>query len=132
MASVVVVIRRFSRKRECPRKGSFRDVHCFRRGHAGDGPLRQLSYRAGARHVAQRLLHIFRLPRHAHSLADGARRRIFSGVLFILLTVSGIREQIVNGIPDSLKHSTAAGIGMFIAFVGLKNTKIVVANPPRW
>jgi adenine/guanine/hypoxanthine permease len=53
----------------------------------------------------------------------------FSGVLFVLLTVSRVREQIVNGIPDCLKHSTAAGIGMFIAFVGLKNAKIVVANP---
>src|SRR6201981_1652867 len=53
----------------------------------------------------------------------------FSGVVFILLTASGIREQIVNGIPDSLKHSTAAGIGMFIAFVGLRSAKLVVANP---
>src|ERR1700719_4145457 len=53
----------------------------------------------------------------------------FSGVLFVLLTVSRVREQIVNGIPDSLKHSTAAGIGMFIAFLGLKNAKLVVANP---
>jgi adenine/guanine/hypoxanthine permease len=53
----------------------------------------------------------------------------FSGVLFILLTVTRMREQIVNGIPDSLKHSTAAGIGMFIAFVGLRNARIVVSNP---
>jgi adenine/guanine/hypoxanthine permease len=53
----------------------------------------------------------------------------FSGVLFLLLTASGIREQIVNGIPDCLKHSTAAGIGMFIAFVGLRNARLVVANP---
>src|SRR5215471_1839775 len=53
----------------------------------------------------------------------------FSGVLFVLLTVTRIREQIVNGIPDGLKHSTAAGIGMFIAFVGLRNAKLVVANP---
>jgi adenine/guanine/hypoxanthine permease len=52
-----------------------------------------------------------------------------SGVLFLLLTVSRIREQIVNGIPECLKHSTAAGIGMFIAFLGLKNAKLVVANP---
>ncbi|MGH9715039.1 MAG: NCS2 family permease [Candidatus Acidiferrales bacterium] len=52
-----------------------------------------------------------------------------SGVLFVLLTVTRVREQIVNGIPDSLKHSTAAGIGMFIAFVGLRNAKLVVANP---
>lgn len=53
----------------------------------------------------------------------------FSGVFFLILTVTGIREQIVNGIPDCLKYSTAAGIGMFIAFVGLRNAKLVVANP---
>ena len=53
----------------------------------------------------------------------------FSGVLFVLLTVTKVREQIVNGIPDCLKHSTAAGIGMFIAFVGLRNAKLVIANP---
>lgn len=53
----------------------------------------------------------------------------FSGVLFLVLTVTRVREQIVNGIPDCLKHATAAGIGMFIAFVGLRNAKLVVANP---
>lgn len=53
----------------------------------------------------------------------------FSGVLFVLLTVTKVREQIVNGIPDCLKYSTAAGIGLFIAFVGLRNAKLVVANP---
>jgi adenine/guanine/hypoxanthine permease len=52
-----------------------------------------------------------------------------SGVFFLILTVTRVREQIVNGIPDCMKHSTAAGIGMFIAFVGLRNAKIVVANP---
>ena len=53
----------------------------------------------------------------------------FSGVFFLILTVSRVREQIVNGIPDCLKHSTAAGIGMFIAFVGLRNANLVVASP---
>jgi AGZA family xanthine/uracil permease-like MFS transporter len=52
-----------------------------------------------------------------------------SGVVFLVLTVTRVREQIVNGIPDCLKHSTAGGIGMFIAFVGLRNAKLVVANP---
>jgi adenine/guanine/hypoxanthine permease len=52
----------------------------------------------------------------------------FSGTLFILITVTRVREQIVNGIPDCLKHSTAAGIGVFIAFVGMRNAKLVVAN----
>ncbi|MGA3103061.1 MAG: NCS2 family permease [Terriglobales bacterium] len=51
-----------------------------------------------------------------------------SGCVFLVLTVSRLREQIVNGIPDCLKHSTATGIGMFIAFIGLRNAKIVVAN----
>jgi AGZA family xanthine/uracil permease-like MFS transporter len=52
-----------------------------------------------------------------------------SGVLFLLLTLTKAREQIVNGIPDCLKNGTAAGIGLFIAFIGLRNAKIIVANP---
>jgi len=52
-----------------------------------------------------------------------------SGVVFLLLTVTRVREQIVNGIPGCLKHSTAGGIGMFIAFVGMRNANLVVANP---
>lgn len=52
----------------------------------------------------------------------------FSGLLFLVLTVTRIREQIVNGIPNSLKYSTAAGIGMFIAFIGMRNAKLVVPN----
>ena len=42
-----------------------------------------------------------------------------SGTLFLILTLTNIREHIVNDIPDCLKHGTAAGIGFFIAFVGL-------------
>jgi AGZA family xanthine/uracil permease-like MFS transporter len=53
----------------------------------------------------------------------------FSGSVFLILTVTRVREQIVNGIPDCLKHSTAGGLGMFIAFVGLRNANLVVANP---
>lgn len=53
----------------------------------------------------------------------------FSGLAFLVLTVTRVREQIVNGIPDCLKHSTAGGIGMFIAFIGLRNANIVVSNP---
>src|SRR5277367_1648697 len=53
----------------------------------------------------------------------------FSGLLFLLLTLTNVREQIVNGIPNCLKYGTAAGIGLFIAFIGLRNAKIIVANP---
>jgi AGZA family xanthine/uracil permease-like MFS transporter len=52
-----------------------------------------------------------------------------SGILFLALTLTNVREQIVNGIPDCLKHGTAAGIGLFIAFVGFRNANIIVANP---
>ncbi|HKW35555.1 MAG TPA: NCS2 family permease [Candidatus Acidoferrum sp.] len=52
-----------------------------------------------------------------------------SGLLFLALTLTKIREQIVNGIPDCLKYGTAAGIGLFIAFIGLRNAKVIVANP---
>ena len=54
---------------------------------------------------------------------------LLSGLLFLLLTLTNVREHIVNDIPDCLKHGTAAGIGLFIAFVGLRNAKMIVANP---
>jgi len=52
-----------------------------------------------------------------------------SGTLFLFLTLTNVREQIVNGIPDCLKHGTAAGIGFFIAFIGLRNARAIVSNP---
>ncbi|MGD0909242.1 MAG: NCS2 family permease [Candidatus Acidiferrales bacterium] len=52
-----------------------------------------------------------------------------SGCIFLLLTLTNIREHIVNDIPDCLKHGTAAGIGFFIAFIGLRNAKIIIASP---
>src|SRR6266550_8959889 len=51
-----------------------------------------------------------------------------SGLLFLVLTLTNIREHIVNDIPDCLKHGTAAGIGFFIAFIGLRNAKMIVAS----
>ena len=70
----------------------------------------------------------FRLPWHACAVATALGVIFFSGVLFLLLTVTRVREQIVNGIPECLTFDRG-GIGMFIAFVGLRNAKLVVANP---
>ena len=50
------------------------------------------------------------------------------GIIFIILTVFNIRELIVNAIPLNLKHAVSAGIGLFIAFIGLQNAGIVVNN----
>lgn len=52
-----------------------------------------------------------------------------SGVIFLLLTLTKIRETIINSIPNSLKSAIGAGIGLFIAFIGLVNAGIVVSNP---
>ncbi len=52
-----------------------------------------------------------------------------SGVLFVLLSVVGARQAIVQAIPRSLKFAITAGIGAFLAFLGLKNAGIVVGNP---
>ncbi|MEM1505276.1 NCS2 family permease [Domibacillus sp. 8LH] len=51
-----------------------------------------------------------------------------SGIVFFLLTVTGIREKIIIAIPEGLKAAITAGIGLFIAFVGFKNAGLVVAN----
>lgn len=51
------------------------------------------------------------------------------GVIFIILTFFNVREMIVNSIPLVLRYAISAGIGMFIAFIGLKNAGIIDANP---
>lgn len=50
------------------------------------------------------------------------------GIIFILLTVSNLREKIVDVLPDTLKNSISAGIGLYIAFIGLQNADIIVES----
>jgi len=52
-----------------------------------------------------------------------------SGVLFLLLTFAGVRQLIVNAIPRALFSAIAAGIGLFIAFIGLRGAGLVADNP---
>lgn len=51
-----------------------------------------------------------------------------SGIVFLILTVTGVRQKIVDGVPGVLKSAIGVGIGLFIAFIGLKNAELVVAN----
>ncbi|MBA4538474.1 NCS2 family permease [Bacillus aquiflavi] len=51
---------------------------------------------------------------------------LISGLIFILLTLSGIREKIINSIPAELKFAVSAGIGLFITFIGFQNAGIIV------
>ncbi len=52
-----------------------------------------------------------------------------SGIIFLLLTFGGIRQRLVSAIPHELHAAVAGGIGLFIAFIGLKNVGIIVKNP---
>lgn len=53
---------------------------------------------------------------------------LIEGLIFILLTVTNLREKIVDCLPMTLKHAISAGIGLFIAFLGLQNAGIIVKN----
>lgn len=53
---------------------------------------------------------------------------LIEGLIFILLTVTNLREKIVDAIPVTLKNAIGAGIGLFISFIGLQNAGIIVNN----
>lgn len=52
-----------------------------------------------------------------------------SGVIFLLLSLVGVREMIIDAVSPSMKHGLAAGIGLFIAFIGLQNAGLIVKDP---
>lgn len=54
---------------------------------------------------------------------------LFSGLIFIVLSLTGLRELIINAIPAQLKYAVGAGIGLFITFLGFQKADIIVADP---
>ena len=53
---------------------------------------------------------------------------LIEGIIFVILTVTNVREAIINAIPKAMKSAVSAGIGLFIAFIGLVNSHIIVDN----
>ena len=53
---------------------------------------------------------------------------LLSGIIFVVISVTGVRKMIINAIPQQLKLAIGGGIGFFIAFIGLKNAGIIVAD----
>src|ERR1051325_7587907 len=51
-----------------------------------------------------------------------------NGVIFLVLSITGVRERIIAAIPHALKIAVTCGIGLFIAFIGLKNGGVIVAH----
>lgn len=54
---------------------------------------------------------------------------LMEGIVFLLITFINVREAILNAIPENLRYAISVGIGMFIAFIGLKNADIIVSSP---
>ncbi len=57
--------------------------------------------------------------------AMGLTAVFISGIIFIILTVTQIRQMLITAVPDSLKHAITVGIGLFIAIIGLKNSGLM-------
>lgn len=64
-----------------------------------------------------------------YSWQEGLFGIFIAGLLFLTLSITGIREKIINAIPETLKHALGAGIGFFIAFLGLNSIGLIVSNP---
>lgn len=54
---------------------------------------------------------------------------LIEGIIFIILTLTNVREAIINGMPMVIKHAVSVGIGLFIAFIGFQNAGIIIDNP---
>ena len=52
-----------------------------------------------------------------------------SGIIFLVISATGLRELVIKAIPQDLKFAVSAGIGLFIAFIGFKNAGIIISNP---
>ena len=63
-----------------------------------------------------------------HSWQFALTAIFIEGIIFIILTITKVRQWIVDAIPLNLRHAIGAGIGLFIAFIGLKNGGIIVNN----
>lgn len=62
------------------------------------------------------------------SPAMGLTAVFISGIIFIILTLTQIRQMLVTAVPDSLKHAITVGIGLFITIIGVKNSGVMTVN----
>ncbi|MEI8631135.1 NCS2 family permease [Vibrio sp. PP-XX7] len=92
------------------------------------GLIAELSDCLSARYGIECILYLYRCGRNGVYMAGCVSGCFCSGVLFILLSLFKIREWIINSIPMSLRTGISAGIGLFLAFIALKNAGIIVGN----
>src|SRR5690606_4086561 len=62
------------------------------------------------------------------SPAMGLTAVFISGVIFIILTITQVRQMLIDAVPDSLKHAITVGIGLFITVIGMKNSGLMTIS----
>ena len=97
-------------------------------GNSFDGGICQLSVCSGTGDGTKRIFCVYRGHSDGIYLEDGTGAVFLEGLIFIVLSLTSVREAIFNAIPMNLKHAVSAGIGLFIAFIGLQNAKVVVGS----
>ncbi|WP_068268622.1 NCS2 family permease [Caviibacter abscessus] len=65
---------------------------------------------------------------YGYTWQEGLSLVFLSGIIFLIISLTGVRKKIIDSIPSSLKQAIGAGIGFFIAFIGLVNSGIIVKN----
>ena len=99
------------------------------------GSLCPLPHRPSAGHGRKLLLRPVRHPSSARRQASPNAWQValgavfLSGLLFLLLSLVGVREMVMNSISPSMKNAIAVGIGLFIAFIGLQNAGLDRPRP---
>jgi len=129
MAYIVVVNPQILSQAGMPVEGVlFCHMHLLSASDVDDGLVGELSHCARSRHALNAYFTYSVVIGRGIPWQTALGVVLFSGAVFLLMTLTRVRGQIVNGIPDSLKCGTAAGIGLFIAFIGFRNAGIIVAN----
>ena len=110
------------------------DMYLSGAGYGDHGSLRAVPDRAGARDGRKFLLCFFSASGGGSSklgqrTASGARRGVRFRCAILILSLIGLRELIFNSITPSLKNGIAAGIGLFIAFIGLPQATVIGEGP---
>ncbi|MBI3703171.1 MAG: NCS2 family permease [Rhizobiales bacterium] len=66
---------------------------------------------------------------YKYSWQQGLAAVFCSGVLFFIISVSGLRQYVIDSIPQNLKLAVSAGVGLFLAIIALEESKVIVAHP---
>lgn len=95
-----------------------------------DGTVRQLSNCHRTGNGPERLFCLPVVGTHGNIDYMTAFSAVFiAGIIFIILSLTPFREKLIIAIPDNLKHGITAGIGLFIAFIGLRLTGLITSHP---